>query len=237
MTTPDEQRAIAEAAKGKSRPCPFCGATPHHGLTKVEHCQLHGDDFQRYEIWCPHGCARINRVNEQQARIAWNTRLAALEAERAVIASTRPDSALLADIAEMMGEFVDNWPEPKRVDTALKLIAKTMRSALDPPKHAYWGAGETDCPPDIKAGNGELHTLRCKVCGNEDARNTRCHAALRQPAPRADDALRVIKLRQALTLARLYVVNVAEAGGKFAAKELALIDAALASEEPTEKGD
>lgn len=32
-------------------------------------------------------------------------------------------------------------------------------------KHIYWGAGEPNCPPEIKAGNGELHTLRCKVCG------------------------------------------------------------------------
>jgi hypothetical protein len=32
-------------------------------------------------------------------------------------------------------------------------------------KHVYWGAGQPGCPPEIKAGNGELHTLRCKVCG------------------------------------------------------------------------
>lgn len=32
-------------------------------------------------------------------------------------------------------------------------------------KHIFWGAGEPDCPREIKAGNGELHTLRCKVCG------------------------------------------------------------------------
>lgn len=32
-------------------------------------------------------------------------------------------------------------------------------------RHKFWGAGEADCPREIKAGNGELHTLRCKVCG------------------------------------------------------------------------
>lgn len=31
--------------------------------------------------------------------------------------------------------------------------------------HKFWGAGEADCPAEIKASNGELHTLRCKVCG------------------------------------------------------------------------
>jgi hypothetical protein len=45
-----------------------------------------------------------------------------------------------------------------------------------PPKHQYWGAGEPGCPWDIKASNGELYMLRCKVCGNEDARDTICHA-------------------------------------------------------------
>ena len=34
-------------------------------------------------------------------------------------------------------------------------------------KHVYWAAGEPDCPREIKAGNGELHTLRCKVCGTD----------------------------------------------------------------------
>jgi hypothetical protein len=36
----------------------------------------------------------------------------------------------------------------------------------NPPKHKYWGAGEPDCPPDIKAPNGEIHTLQCKLCVN-----------------------------------------------------------------------
>ena len=82
-------------------------------------------------------------------------------------------------IAAMMSEFVDNWPQPKKVKTALALVAKTMRAALDPPQHVYWRAGEPDCPRELKAGNGELHTLRCKVCGLEDLRaNSVCRAAL-----------------------------------------------------------
>ena len=43
---------------------------------------------------------------------------------------------------------------------------EALEAALrNPPKHVYWGAGEPDCPRDIIAGNGELHTLLCKVCG------------------------------------------------------------------------
>lgn len=34
------------------------------------------------------------------------------------------------------------------------------------PKHQFWGAGQPDCPPELKAPNGELHTMRCKVCGD-----------------------------------------------------------------------
>ena len=34
-----------------------------------------------------------------------------------------------------------------------------------PRRHQFWGAGEADCPRDIKASNGELHSLRCKLCG------------------------------------------------------------------------
>ena len=40
-------------------------------------------------------------------------------------------AAHLNDIAMMMSEFVDNWPQPKKASTALKLIAKTLRASLD----------------------------------------------------------------------------------------------------------
>ena len=58
-------------------PCPFCGASAHQGLTKVQHDQLHGEPFQRFEVWCPANCARINRVNRTQAVAAWNNRIRA----------------------------------------------------------------------------------------------------------------------------------------------------------------
>jgi hypothetical protein len=58
-----------------------------------------------------------------------------------------------------------NLPVP---DTAARIDAIIMR------RHLYWGAGEPDCPREIKAGNGELHTLRCKVCGQDDPRDRIC---------------------------------------------------------------
>lgn len=33
-------------------------------------------------------------------------------------------------------------------------------------KHVYWAAGEPDCAKEIKAPNGEIHTLKCKNCDN-----------------------------------------------------------------------
>lgn len=38
-------------------------------------------------------------------------------------------------------------------------------------KHVFWGAGEKDCPSDLRARNGELHTLRCKICGSENPKS------------------------------------------------------------------
>ena len=59
---------------------------------------------------------------------------------------------------------------------------------VKPPKHKYWGAGEVDCPRDIKTGNGELHSLRCKVCGETDPPDEFCWNAAPQPqAPHSDD--------------------------------------------------
>lgn len=53
-------------------------------------------------------------------------------------------------------------------------LERRLAVTLNPPKHKFWGAGEVDCPRDIKAGNGELHTLRCKVCDQDDPRDERC---------------------------------------------------------------
>lgn len=49
----------------------------------------------------------------------------------------------------------------KGFDAAVEILTR---------KHKFWGAGEKDCPRNIKAPNGELHTLRCKVCGEEGSR-------------------------------------------------------------------
>jgi len=57
--------------------CPFCGATPHRGLGKKESCQMHGEPFQRYSIWCPKGHANVTAQNEAMARQEWSSRAGA----------------------------------------------------------------------------------------------------------------------------------------------------------------
>lgn len=34
------------------------------------------------------------------------------------------------------------------------------------PRHDFWGPNEPGCPPELKAPNGELCDMRCKVCGD-----------------------------------------------------------------------
>jgi hypothetical protein len=59
-------------------PCPFCGATPHRGLTKPTTDQLHGELLQHYRIWCPHQHASHRATNEALAIESWNARPGAL---------------------------------------------------------------------------------------------------------------------------------------------------------------
>lgn len=61
----------------------------------------------------------------------------------------------------------------RHVDLSVSETASRIE-AIVTRKHIYWGAGEPDCPREIKAGNGELHTLRCKVCGEDSPRSAIC---------------------------------------------------------------
>lgn len=71
------------------------------------------------------------------------------------------------------------------LDEAVKECERLRELLENPPKHRFWGAGEPDCPREIKAGNGELHTLRCKVCGIDSPRDNICRTFLaRQEAER-----------------------------------------------------
>ena len=85
--------------KRKISGCPLCGATPHHGLGKVEHCSLHGEPFQRFSIWCPSGHARVTSINESVARKEWAHRpeIEALRAREAELEKEAIGLKALAD--------------------------------------------------------------------------------------------------------------------------------------------
>lgn len=81
------------------------------------------------------------------------------------------------------------WLEANMADSGISWLACRIVEAHEavlrnPPKHRYWAPGEPDCPKDIKCGNGELHTLRCKVCGQDNPINRVCV----RPSPEATDA-------------------------------------------------
>jgi hypothetical protein len=52
----------------------------------------------------------------------------------------------------------------------IRALESALKEVSEPRKHDYYGAGETDCPSEIKAPNGELHTLRCRNCGKDNPR-------------------------------------------------------------------
>ena len=70
---------------------------------------------------------------------------------------------------------------PEAADRIIVLeadVARLREFIANPPKHKFWGAGEPDCPRELKAGNGELHTLRCKVCGLDSPKDDVCRAQM-----------------------------------------------------------
>jgi hypothetical protein len=72
-------------------------------------------------------------------------------------------------------EWYRDLPKPVRERMSLENL-HDLSKRLDR-KHDFWRPGEPDCPKDIKAGNGELHTLRCKACGLDDPRDKICTPA------------------------------------------------------------
>lgn len=74
MTPTTEHRDEGRGAFTDLKGCPFCGAKPHQGLGKIQHCSLHGEPFQDFHIKCPKGHASVDGVNRERAVEAWNTR-------------------------------------------------------------------------------------------------------------------------------------------------------------------
>ena len=68
-------------------------------------------------------------------------------------------------------------------------------------KHQFWRPDEDGCPSDIKASNGELHTIRCKVCGG-DGRGEVCEMSSK--ADGLDEIVVAMGTHQVVRLDKLY---------------------------------
>lgn len=108
----------------------------------------------------------------------------------------------LAKIREVLGvnekPMMDELPGiiKDRIIALEADVARLREFIANPPKHKFWGAGEPDCPRELKAGNGELRTLRCKVCGEDNPRDSICRWAIGTRESDSDAAMRFIdKLR------------------------------------------
>lgn len=111
---------------------------------------------------------------------------------------SQPPTASTSDVREALEPVIhwyqsDEHPERPLAEIVADVVADLQQDrawVLNPPKHKFWMPGEPDCPREIKAGNGELHTFRCKVCGQDSPRDPFCRNALSaQPAPVMVEAL------------------------------------------------
>lgn len=89
--------------------------------------------------------------------------------EKASKAVARHCAELDLTSADHIALWLESNTEEPRIAWLAVQIAEAFDRALSR-KHVSWGAGDPDCPKEIKAGNGELHTLRCKVCGQDISR-------------------------------------------------------------------
>jgi hypothetical protein len=91
--------------------------------------------------------------------------------------ATAPDFATVPELAKFLRAAADVLERQGASIVKLHMELAELQAKFDnPPKHRFWGAGEPDCPREIKAGNGEIHTLRCKVCGEDSPRDEICRA-------------------------------------------------------------
>lgn len=82
------------------------------------------------------------------------------------------DLALYREIRPANVYFCDETKKWHRSACFLPVVGEHVVTYVR--THKFWGAGEPECPKGIKAPNGELHTLKCKVCGEEGPRSQVC---------------------------------------------------------------
>jgi len=178
-------------------PCPFCGATPHRGLTKPYPDQLHGDLLQHYRIWCSHGCASKRAVNEELAIKAWNTRVVASDHVR------DEPVAWLKTFAKIKRIALDAKAEDIQ-DALAHIVRLCIDAGAASPAKRNW-------PEDATHENGNYEN-RCMECDQSfigHKRRVICKACLNLLTPSPDrpasDQGAVREAREALEALSLWV--------------------------------
>ena len=105
------------------------------------------------------------------------------EADGPDVCTSRASSEFRVSCAScpMSGPWADTIAEAKaawNTRPADPKVEKLLAFIENPPRHIFWGAGEPDCPKEIKASNGEIWKLRCKSCGQDNPKDAICRAAL-----------------------------------------------------------
>ena len=71
--------------------------------------------------------------------------------------------------ADHIALWLETNTEEPRIGWLAVQIAEAYERTISR-KHVLYSPGEPDCPSNLLCSNGELHTLRCKVCGEENLR-------------------------------------------------------------------
>lgn len=94
----------------------------------------------------------------------------ALFTPEAMVNASKAVERYCAELDLTNADRIALWLETNTEEPRIAWLAVQIAEAFDRAisrKHVSWGPGDPDCPPEIKASNGELHTLRCKVCGQD----------------------------------------------------------------------
>lgn len=97
----------------------------------------------------------------------------ALFTPEAMVNASKAVERYCAELDLTNADRIALWLETNTEEPRIAWLAVQIAEAFDRAisrKHVSWGPGDPDCPPEIKASNGELHTLRCKVCGQDMTR-------------------------------------------------------------------
>ena len=71
--------------------------------------------------------------------------------------------------ADHIALWLETNTEEPRIGWLAVQIAEAYERTINR-KHVFYSPGEPDCPSNLLCSNDELHTLRCKVCGEENPR-------------------------------------------------------------------